>query len=600
MHGLMLDLAPRSPHETANGSTTPRPVVPLLDTRLLLAASAFEHSTAAVMITDTRQRILAVNRAFTTITGYSEQQAIDQTPRLLASGQHDSAFFTALWHRLDADGHWQGEILNRRCNGETYPSWLTIDRIRDTHGQTSHYIGVFADISALKQQHASLDHQAHHDPLTGLPNRTLFEHRLHKALEHSQESGSLGAVLFLDLDRFKPVNDSLGHATGDQLLKGVAQRLKDQLRDIDTVARFGGDEFVILLPGLLQPGDAQTIAHKLLASFSAPLLAGEHELSIGLSIGTSLFPTDGMDPTSLIRNADAAMYRAKARGRHCVEPYTHDLSVRRRERASLQQQLLGAIERNELQLDYQPRIALPHGQPCGVEALLRWNHPQLGQLPAERFMPLAEENGSAPAIADWLLDTACRQLQQWQRRCPGFGPLCISLSSAQLRQPQLLERIVQRLSSHRLAPHSLQLEISEPSLMTQPEHTLGVLHNLKRLGLRLAIDDFGSGHASLGYLKRLPLDSLKIGSAFTRGLPDDPHDLAVVRAIIALGRSLGLSVIATGISLPEQRQLLADEGCQHLQGPTISPPLSARAFSEKYLPAALSDFSDGTAGEPPV
>ncbi|MDF2643900.1 MAG: domain S-box/diguanylate cyclase protein, partial [Pseudomonas sp.] len=360
--------------------------------KIQLSATVFESTAEGVLITDTSQRITAVNRAFTEITGYSEQEAISHTPRLLASGQHDSAFYAAMWYQLNAEGHWQGEICNRRKNGELYPSWLTINAVRSKDDSITHFVAVFADISSLKHAQARLDYQAHHDPLTGLPNRTLFESRLQTALMHSAESGSLGAVLFLDLDRFKHINDSLGHPVGDLLLKGIALRLKENLRDIDTVARLGGDEFIVLLPGLLQPSDAETIANKLLACFTAPFQAGEHEFFMSASIGSSLFPTDGTDVATLVKNADAAMYRSKAKGRNRIESYTRDLTSQASERIALEQELRRALERNELSLSYQPKISLLTNQLVGAEALIRWSHPIFGEVPPEHFIPLAEEN----------------------------------------------------------------------------------------------------------------------------------------------------------------------------------------------------------------
>ncbi|GAB7528517.1 hypothetical protein PS3A_09250 [Pseudomonas sp. 3A(2025)] len=564
------------------------------------AAMAVDHTVEGVMITDARQRIRAINRAFSQITGYSEPEAIGRTPRLLASDQHDSTFYAALWHRLNAEGHWQGEVCNRRKNGDIWPCWLTISVVRDPAGATTHFVAIFADISSLKHTQTRLDHQAYHDPLTGLPNRLLFETRLHKALQHSQETGSLGAVLFLDLDRFKHINDSLGHTTGDLLLKAIAQRLKDHLRDIDTVARLGGDEFVVLLPGLLQASDAHSIARKLLASFSTPLQAGDHQLMVSTSIGSCLFPSDGTDAVTLIKHADTAMYRSKAKGRNRVEAYTRDLSTGLHERINLEHQLRHAIERNELTLHYQPIIGLPHQQMVGAEALLRWHHPQLGEIPPKRFITLAEESGSILTIGNWVLENACRQLQQWRRHHPTFGPLSINITGTQLRQPCLIERIRYLLTRYQLTPGSLQLEIAEHGIMGQAEHTLSALEDLKQLGIQLAIDNFGTGYSSLGYLKRLPLDTLKIARSFTRGLPDAQHETAIVHAIIALGRSLQLTVVAKGVETPEQQQWLIDAGCQHLQGHLISPALSASEFEETYLPTRLSDYSDSTAGKAPL
>ncbi|WP_259765564.1 bifunctional diguanylate cyclase/phosphodiesterase, partial [Pseudomonas protegens] len=570
----------------------------LMQEKLQQAATVFESTAEGVMITDTQQRISAVNRAFSEITGYSESETLGHTPRLLASGLHDSAFYAAMWHQLTLEGHWQGEISNRRKNGELYPNWLTINAVRNKDRQITHFVAVFADISSLKHAQARLDYQAHHDPLTGLPNRTLFESRLLTALNSQEENGSQGAVLFLDLDRFKHINDSLGHPVGDLLLKGIAVRLKEQLRDIDTVARLGGDEFIILLPGLHQASDADHIATKLLNCFTAPFQAGEHEFFISASIGTSLYPKDGCDVATLIKNADAAMYRSKAKGRNRVERYTRDLTAQASERVALEHELRRAIERGELSLYFQPKISLSSHELVGAEALIRWHHPNFGDVPPEHFIPLAEENGMILLIGDWVLERACQQLHTWSQRYENFGPLSVNLAGAQLRQPNLLGRIEQLLRDYDLPPGLLQLEITENFIMSQAEEALEVLHQLKHLGMQLAIDDFGTGYSSLSYLKRLPLDFLKIDQSFVRGLPDDPHDVAIVRAIIALGRSMQFTVIAEGVENQAQQTFLTLEGCEQIQGYIVSLPLEADEFCATFLQIRVSDFSDSTAEKP--
>ncbi|MEX5592577.1 bifunctional diguanylate cyclase/phosphodiesterase [Pseudomonas orientalis] len=566
--------------------------------KLQQAATVFESTAEGVLITDTRQNISAVNRAFSEITGYSEAEALGHTPRLLASGLHDSAFYAAMWHQLTTQGHWQGEISNRRKNGELYPSWLTISAVSNSDQVVTHFVAVFADISSLKLAQARLDYQAHHDPLTGLPNRTLFESRLQAALNGQQESGNQGAVLFLDLDRFKHINDSLGHPVGDLLLKDIAVRLKDQLRDIDTVARLGGDEFIILLPGLQQASDAQYLANKLLDCFTPPFQAGEHEFFISASIGTSLYPQDGTDVATLVKNADAAMYRSKAKGRNRVESYTRDLTAQANERVALEHELRRAIERDELSLYYQPKRSLITHELIGAEALIRWHHPTFGDVPPEHFIALAEENGTILQIGDWVLEQACQQLHAWQDTFENFGPLSVNLAGAQLRHPNLLSRIEQLLRDYRLEPGCLQLEITENFIMSQAEEALAVLHQLKKLGVQLAIDDFGTGYSSLSYLKRLPLDFLKIDQSFVRGLPDDPHDAAIVRAIIALGHSMQFTIIAEGVENPAQQAFLAAEGCEQMQGYIVSLPLPPELFAETFLRTRMRDFTDGTARKP--
>ncbi|BCG22543.1 bifunctional diguanylate cyclase/phosphodiesterase [Pseudomonas tohonis] len=551
--------------------------------KLLQAATVFESTAEGVMITDTEQRITAVNRAFTEITGYSEAEALGQSPRLLASGQHDSAFYAAMWHQLAADGHWQGEIWNRRKNGEPYPEWLTISAVRNRDDQITHFVGVFADISTLKHAQDRLDYQAHHDPLTGLPNRILFESRLQAALLDATTDAQQGAVLFIDLDRFKHINDSLGHPVGDLLLKSIAARLKDQLRDIDTVARLGGDEFIILLPGLHNAVDAEHVANKLLACFSAPFEADDHEFFTSASIGISLYPEHGNDVATVVKNADAAMYRAKSKGRNRIEFYTRDLTFQANERMALENELRRALERGELSLYYQPKLCLQNRRLIGAEALIRWHHPLFGEISPERFIPLAEENGLILPLGDWVLAEACRQMREWQDRHAPFGPLSVNLAGAQLRQPQLVERIDRLLQDTGVVPCHLQLEITEGFIMSQAEEALAVLHALKALGVQLAIDDFGTGYSSLSYLKRLPLDIIKIDKSFVRGLPDDLEDAAIARAIIALGRSMQLTVIAEGVETHAQEAFLTAEGCEQIQGYVVSRPLPADVFARQFL-----------------
>ena len=566
--------------------------------KLLQTATVFESTAEGILFTDTRQRITAVNRAFTEITGYSESETLGKTPRILSSGQHDSAFYAAMWHQLTSEGHWQGEICNKRKNGQFYPSWMNINAVRNSENLVTHFVAVFADISSLKHAQARLDYQAHHDPLTGLPNRLLFENRLQQALSDQDSPYQHGAVVFLDLDRFKNINDSLGHPVGDLLLKGIAKRLKGQLRDLDTVARLGGDEFIILLPGLHQPEDAELIADKLLACFNAPFAAGEHELFISASIGFSIYPEDGDDVASLVKHADAAMYRSKLKGRNRVERYTQELTSQASQRVLLEQELRRALERNELSLVYQPQISLHDLRLVGAEALIRWKHPTLGEIPPERFIPLAEENGMIIQIGDWVLEHACLQLNSWNETYEPFGHVSVNLAGVQLRQPKLLSRIQQLLKDNQLKPGCLQLEITENFIMSQAEEALEVLHQLKVLGVQLAIDDFGTGYSSLSYLKRLPLDTLKIDQSFIRGLPDDPHDAAIVRAIVALGRSMQFTIIAEGVETRAQQDFLADEGCEQIQGYIVSVPLSAEEFAATFLRISISDFSDSTAEKP--
>ena len=566
--------------------------------KLQQTATVFESTAEGIVITDPQHVITAVNRAFTEITGYCESEVLGQTPRIMASGQHNSLFFAAMWHQLSKDGHWQGEISNKRKNGEIHPNWMTISTVRNSDNLVTHFVGVFSDISSLKHAQSRLDHQAHHDPLTNLPNRLLFERRLREVLTDQRRNGQHGAVLFLDLDRFKNINDSLGHPVGDLLLNGIATRLKEQLRDIDTVARLGGDEFIILLPGLKSPRDAELIADKLLACFSAPFPAGEHELFISASIGISVYPEDGTEVDILIKNADTAMYRSKLKGRNRVERYTQDLSAQASARVALEQDLRRALERDQLVLFYQPKISLRDLSLVGAKALIRWNHPELGDIPPERFIHLAEENGMIIQIGDWMLERVCQQLHAWHQVYEPFGPISVNLASSQLYSPKLLTRIHQLLKTYALKPGCLQLKITENVITSQTEEAFVVLLQLKQLGVQLSIDDFGTGYSSLSYLKHLPLDTLKIDQSFIRGLPNDTHDAAIVRAIIALGRSMQITIIAEGVETRAQQDFLTKAGCEQIQGPIVSAPLPAEEFAATFLRLLISDFSDSTTEKP--
>lgn len=560
--------------------------------QLRQAATVFESTAEAVMITDTLQGISAVNRAFCNISGYSEAEALGKTPRLLSSGRHDSAFFVAMWHSLAATGYWQGEIWNRRKNGEDFPCWLTINAVKGDDQRISHFVSVFADISSIKLAQARLDHQAHHDSLTGLPNRMLFENRLHAALQDAESQQ--GAVFFIDLDRFKHINDSLGHPVGDELLKGIAARLREQLRDVDTVARLGGDEFILLLPGIHQAADADRIARKLLDAFKTPVVACGHELHVSASIGISLYPRDGNDVATLVKNADSAMYRSKAKGRNRAEFYTREMTFLANERITLEHELRRALERGEMSLHYQPKISLLTQKLVGAEALIRWEHPLFGNIPPDRFIPLAEEIGLILPLGEWVLAEAVVQMRHWQDSHEAFGPLSVNLAGEQLKEDRVRSHIQQLLRGSALDPQRLQLEITESFLMHRTEEALQILHDLKAFGLQLAIDDFGTGYSSLSYLKRLPVDVLKIDKSFVKGLPDDPHDAAIARAIIALGRSMNLTVIAEGVETKAQEAFLAIEGCEQIQGFVVSRALTASDFSEHFLtPKAMH-----SAGQP--
>lgn len=550
--------------------------------RLRLSANAFDSTADGILITDINNRMVYVNQAFSNITGYSAAEALGQTPKLLQSGRHDTAFYTEIWRALGDQGHWQGEIWNRRKNGEIFPEWLSISAVLNEQKQRSHYVGVFTDISQHKQAQERLDFLANHDPLTHLANRVSFHEWAHEALLRSQRSGHVVALLFIDLDNFKTINDTLGHPVGDALLLAVAQRLADTVRESDIVARLGGDEFTVLLEDLDDGQDAAMLAQKILAALEQPFSLAGQVLYISASIGISVYPLDGQNADTLLKHADLAMYRAKADGRNAYRFFSNDLNVQALDAMLLTNALRTALAKGEFFLNYQPRLSLPDEQVVGVEALLRWRHPEFGFVSPAIFVPLAEQAGLIEHIGEWVLQAACRQASAWQ--AAGLAPfrMAVNLSARQLRQPDLVERIRAALDTHQLAPHWLELEITESLMVQNPEHTERILRELKNLGIRIAIDDFGTGYSSLSYLKRFSLDYLKIDQSFMRAIPHDPEDVAIARAVLALGTSLKLHVVGEGVETEAQRAFLMAEGCHEVQGFFYCKPLPADEL-EAYI-----------------
>lgn len=556
-----------------------------MEESLRQAATVFESTLEGVVICDANANILAVNQAFTRITGFAPEEVLGLSIATLQEQSEDAALISEVANVLESKGHWQGETWNRRCNGELYAAWVNISQNLNPDGQVGYLVMVFSDITPLKHSQARLDHQAHHDPLTGLPNRLLFEARLREALHASAEefNPSPGALLFIDLDRFKHINDSLGHHVGDQLLTCVSSRLSQTLRETDTVARHGGDEFIVLVPRLHQEEDAGQIAEKLLAVFRHPITAEGHEFFVSASIGISLFPDDGNDVNSLIKHADAAMYRAKNQGRNRYEYYTRDLTADAQQRMELENELRRGLDRHEFILHYQPKQLIRTGELCGVEALVRWQHPKRGLVDPSQFIPLAEETGLIVELGKQILHLGCAQLAEWLRA--GFDPvlLAVNVSGTQLVDRQLLEEIAQALKFYAIPASKLELEITEDFVMNRNRDSIGLLHELRAMGLNLSIDDFGTGYSSLNYLKELPLQTLKIDRSFVAGLPEDRQDTAISQTIIVLAHNLGMSVVAEGVETHGQKLALQQQGCDAIQGFLVSEPMSAEFFADKFL-----------------
>lgn len=560
----------------------------LAEEQLRLAASVFDNSLNGILITDAKTRILKVNRAFREIMGYAPSEVLGHKPGMLRSGHHDKHFYHNLWSTLARVGKWQGEIWDRRKDGELVPLWQNITAVRGGDGRITRYISVFYDLSEQKRNAAHIQKLAYYDALTELPNRQLFAERCEHSLERARRNDLELAVLFLDLDRFKHVNDSLGHPIGDELLRIVAQRLKDALRQCDTVARLGGDEFIILLEDTKNAGNIECLAQKILAIFNEPFIVHGHKLDIGTSIGISCYPGDGEDTTTLIKHADLAMYQAKEQGRGNFHFYEAHLTEQAKERLFLERELREALNRQELFVYYQPQYALDGDRLIGAEALLRWRHGDRGMISPDKFIPIAEDSGLIVAIGEWVLRTACLQAKRWLELDVGFQRMAVNLSGVQIERSNIFATVQQVLADTGLPPNRLELEITETYIMRQAQRNIRIMEDLRELGVALAIDDFGTGQSSLSYLKRLPVDKLKIDRSFVMDIPQDANDIAITRAILALGHSLHLTVLAEGVETEEQAVFLKRLQCDEVQGYLYSPALPSEQFQMLFNVAKAS------------
>ncbi|MEZ0316465.1 MAG: EAL domain-containing protein, partial [Methylophilaceae bacterium] len=545
-----------------------------------MSNAVFENTREGIMVTDVNNRIVMINRACTDITQYQGDELIGMTPGIVASGRHDRAFYADMWDSLKTTGHWQGELWNRRKNGDVYPELLSISAIKNESGEVTNYVGVFADISSLKSSEEKLEFLAHHDPLTKLPNRLMLLSRLDHAIEVARRDGTQLALLMLDLDRFKNVNDSFGHLAGDELLQQVAQRLTSKLRGVDTVTRLGGDEFTVLLGTIASPEDAARVAASIIKSLEAPWsLSNNIEVRIGASIGISLFPGHGESALELLQHADAALYQAKAAGRGCARYFSEKLTQAARDRFNIESRLRLAIQNDELKVYYQPKIDIMTGKIIGAEALMRWQDPVDGLMMPTRFISIAEDTGLIRGLGEWVIRETCEQGKRWLDA--GIAPLklAVNISAHQLHHTDIFKTLSALLSETGFPPEHLELELTESILMNREAEVVETLNTIRAKGITLAIDDFGTGYSSLSYLKSFPLDVLKIDRSFIYELEKDEDDRAITATIIKIAHTLGMQVVAEGVETEAQLTFLRLHQCDMYQGFLTSHALAADEFS---------------------
>lgn len=554
---------------------------------LKVKSRAVENTLEGIMISGSNHKICYVNPAFEETTGYTHDEVIGQDPSILQSGRHDKEFYRDMWRDLAKMGYWKGEIWNRRKSGEIFPEWLSINAVRNEKDEVDYYVGVFSDITTQEEIRQRLHSLAYYDSITMLPNRHLLLDRIEQALKEAHREQGEFALLFMDLDRFKSINDTLGHTVGDQLLAAVAERLKTVLRAVDTVSRMGGDEFMILLHKIDNETQADEVAQKVLRAMNEPFDLEGHQYHISISIGLSIYPRDGDDFETLIKHADIAMYKAKSNGRNTYQHFCPDMNERLVDHFELENDLRHALKNGELELYYQPQIDLASGEWMGVEALLRWNHPTKGYIPPTTFIKLAEETGLIVKIGYWVIYTACQQFVDWKKSSCEPGSISINLSPHQFHQVNLVHKIEGILAEVGMSPSELTLELTESAAMPNLEYSIKTLKAFQSMGINISIDDFGTGFSSLSYLRQMPIDTLKIDRSFVMNTPSDSDDVAIVQAIIAMAKSLNLEIVAEGIETQQQYDFLSASGCHLGQGYLMSRPIPA-----KEIPAQLEPMVD--------
>ncbi|MFM9917388.1 MAG: EAL domain-containing protein [Rhizobacter sp.] len=553
---------------------TPIGQIKMLEQRLKLWAKVFEASSESIVIFDVERRILTANTAFSRDSGWGVEEIVGQTPEFLYSSRHETDFYETLWQSAIIRGLWQGEVWLKRKTGEAYPTWLVANAVRDSDGRITHFVAAGADITEHKASEERIHHLAHHDVLTDLPNRSLCLERLRMAVEQAGRTSQHVGVVFIDLDRFKNINDSMGHHVGDALLRSVSKRLLSAVRAGDTVSRLGGDEFVVVLNGVGSVDEISAIVvERMLPLVREPHVVEGVQLHVSCSAGMAVYPQDGRDIDHLMRHADAAMYQAKSRGRDHALFFTPQFHIQAQERLAIENELRDVTARGELLLHFQPRVDARSGDVMGVEALVRWQRPEHGLVSPATFIPIAEETGQIVPIGAWILGEACRQHAAWRDAGLGAIPISVNVSAIQLRDPELPAQLREVLEAHRVDPSAIELELTETFLMENAIATVESLERLKDIGVTLSIDDFGTGYSSLNYLHQFPIDKLKIDQSFVRDILEDPADWAITQAIIGLGHTLGLRVVAEGVERIDEAHWLRDAGCDELQGYLFSKPM---------------------------
>jgi diguanylate cyclase (GGDEF)-like protein/PAS domain S-box-containing protein len=544
-----------------------------------IANSIFNNALEGMIITDHELAIQKINPAFTAITGYELSEVCGETPRILRSERHSNWFYRDMWQTIKKEGRWSGRVWDRRKNGEIYPTRLTISSMHDEAGGTIGYVGIFSNIP---RDTSDIVDQTNYDALTGLPNRLLFNDRLGFMLAHAKRNKQILSVLLLDINRFKSANDSLGYTAGDLLLQTVAVRLRETLRKVDAVFRLGNDEFAIVLEEISHVEDAAKVAKKILGIFDKPFEVAnyDHEFFLSGSIGISLYPHDASDVERLVRNAESAMYRAKEQGENSYEHYSPDMNAKTFKRLTLEYRMHRALDQGEFVVYYQPQIEVQTRRIRGAEALVRWNHPEIGLVPPLDFIPIAEETGLIVPLGQYVLETACAQVRQWQDKGYGIEKIAVNLSARQFQEKNLAQSVRGVLQKTAISPSCLELEITESIGMKNAERTIKTLERLKNMGVCMAIDDFGTGYSSLSYLRKFPINTLKIDRSFVMDVTKDPEDEAIVALIIAMAHALGIRVIAEGVEDEEQLNYLLDQGCEGVQGYFFSPPVPSAGFEK--------------------